>query len=65
VAAMLYSSGTTGRPKGIKRPAYPAEIENLMSSHPDVAQVAVVGVPDERLGEVGFAYVIPDQLKIT
>jgi acyl-CoA synthetase (AMP-forming)/AMP-acid ligase II len=41
--------------------AYPAEIENLMSRHPDVAQVTVVGVPDERLGEVGFAYVIPRQ----
>jgi acyl-CoA synthetase (AMP-forming)/AMP-acid ligase II len=41
--------------------AYPAEIENLMSRHPDVAQVAVVGVPDERLGEVGFAYVVPRQ----
>jgi HIP---CoA ligase len=41
--------------------AYPAEIENLMSGHPDIAQVAVVGVPDERLGEVGFAYVIPRQ----
>jgi acyl-CoA synthetase (AMP-forming)/AMP-acid ligase II len=41
--------------------AYPAEIENLMSRHPDVAQVAVVGVSDERLGEVGFAYVIPRQ----
>jgi len=41
--------------------AYPAEIENLMSRHPDVAQVAVVGVPDERLGEVGFAYVIARQ----
>jgi HIP---CoA ligase len=41
--------------------AYPAEIENLMSRHPDVAQVAIVGVPDERLGEVGVAYVIPRQ----
>ncbi len=41
--------------------AYPAEIENMMSRHPDVAQVAVVGVPDERLGEVGFAWVIPRQ----
>ncbi|MDN0084521.1 FadD3 family acyl-CoA ligase [Crenobacter sp. SG2305] len=37
---------------------YPAEIENLISSHPAVAQVAVVGVPDERLGEVGKAYVV-------
>jgi acyl-CoA synthetase (AMP-forming)/AMP-acid ligase II len=39
--------------------AYPAEIENMMSQHPAVAQVAVVGVPDERLGEVGLAWVIP------
>jgi HIP---CoA ligase len=39
--------------------AYPAEIENMMSRHPDIAQVAVVGVPDERLGEVGCAWVIP------
>jgi acyl-CoA synthetase (AMP-forming)/AMP-acid ligase II len=41
--------------------AYPAEIENMISRHPGVAQVAVVGVPDDRLGEVGFAYVIRRQ----
>jgi acyl-CoA synthetase (AMP-forming)/AMP-acid ligase II len=39
--------------------AYPAEIENLLLSHPDIAQVAVVGVPDERMGEVGIAFVVP------
>jgi acyl-CoA synthetase (AMP-forming)/AMP-acid ligase II len=39
--------------------AYPAEIENLLSRHPDIGQVAVVGVPDERLGEVGWAFVVP------
>ncbi len=39
--------------------AYPAEIENLMADHPDLAQVAVVGVPDERMGEVGAAFVVP------
>jgi len=39
--------------------AYPAEIENLLSRHPDIGQVAVVGVPDERLGEVGMAFVVP------
>ncbi|MEM8705031.1 MAG: FadD3 family acyl-CoA ligase [Actinomycetota bacterium] len=39
--------------------AYPAEIENLMLAHPDIAQVAVVGVPDQRLGEVGYAFVVP------
>ncbi|OAJ55919.1 FadD3 family acyl-CoA ligase [Paraburkholderia ginsengiterrae] len=37
---------------------YPAEIERLFNGHPAVAQVAVVGVPDERLGEVGHAYVV-------
>ena len=39
--------------------AYPAEIENAMLAHDDVAQVAVVGVPDQRLGEVGAAFVVP------
>ena len=38
--------------------AYPAEIERLMLLHPDVAQVAVIGVPDERMGEVGMAFVV-------
>jgi putative sialic acid transporter len=37
---------------------YPAEIEKIIAEHPAVAQVAVIGVPDERLGEVGRAYVI-------
>ncbi len=39
--------------------AYPAEIEELMLEHPDVAQVAIVGVPDARMGEVGMAFVVP------
>jgi acyl-CoA synthetase (AMP-forming)/AMP-acid ligase II len=39
--------------------AYPAEIENLMLAHPAIAQVAVIGVPDARLGEVGMAFVVP------
>ncbi|MEV5956840.1 FadD3 family acyl-CoA ligase [Streptomyces sp. NPDC051987] len=38
--------------------AYPAEIEQLLGLHPDVADVAVVGVPDARLGEVGKAFVV-------
>ncbi|MFG2637038.1 FadD3 family acyl-CoA ligase [Streptomyces sp. NPDC048362] len=38
--------------------AYPAEIEQLLGVHPDVADVAVVGVPDARLGEVGKAFVV-------
>jgi HIP---CoA ligase len=39
--------------------AYPAEIENMINDHPAVGQVAVVGIPDDRMGEVGYAYVIP------
>lgn len=37
--------------------AYPAEIESLLSEHPDIAASAVVGIPDERMGEVGHAFV--------
>ncbi|UGT61275.1 FadD3 family acyl-CoA ligase [Nocardia asteroides] len=39
--------------------AYPAEIEGFLLEHPAVAQAAVVGVADERLGQVGRAYVVP------
>jgi acyl-CoA synthetase (AMP-forming)/AMP-acid ligase II len=39
--------------------AYPAEIENVLMENDAIAQVAVVGVPDVRLGEVGVAFVIP------
>jgi acyl-CoA synthetase (AMP-forming)/AMP-acid ligase II len=38
--------------------AYPAEIEQALLRHPDVQQAAVIGVPDERLGEVGMAFVV-------
>ncbi|MDJ0342420.1 FadD3 family acyl-CoA ligase [Streptomyces sp. H10-C2] len=38
--------------------AYPAEIEQALRHHPDITDVAVVGIPDPRLGEVGKAYVI-------
>ena len=39
--------------------AYPAEIEAALRQIEGVADVAVIGVPDERLGEVGCAYVVP------
>ena len=39
--------------------AYPAEIENTLLTMPGVGEVAVIGVPDERLGEVGMAFVVP------
>jgi acyl-CoA synthetase (AMP-forming)/AMP-acid ligase II len=38
---------------------YPAEIENLLFGSGDFAQVAVIGVPHERMGEVGMAFVVP------
>jgi HIP---CoA ligase len=38
---------------------YPAEVEGIMLHHPSVAHVAVVGIPDPRLGEVGHAVVVP------
>jgi acyl-CoA synthetase (AMP-forming)/AMP-acid ligase II len=37
---------------------YPAEVERLLSPHPAIAQVAVIGVAEERMGEVGCACVV-------
>ncbi|MDW8466215.1 MAG: long-chain fatty acid--CoA ligase [Chloroherpetonaceae bacterium] len=37
---------------------YPAEVERLLHSHPCVAEAAVIGVPDEKWGEVGKAFVV-------
>ncbi len=37
---------------------YPAEIENVISAHPEVAEVAVIGQPSERWGESPFAVVV-------
>lgn len=38
--------------------AYPAEIEGFLMGHPAVAQAAVIGVPDERLGQIGKAFIV-------
>lgn len=37
---------------------FPAEVEEVLRLHPRIADVAVVGVPDERLGEVPWAFVV-------
>jgi long-chain acyl-CoA synthetase len=38
---------------------YPAEVESVLAAEPGVAEVAVVGVPDESTGESVHAYVVP------
>lgn len=42
---------------------YPAEVEKVLEQHPAVQEIAVVGVPDERWGEVGKAFIVgsPDR----
>lgn len=40
---------------------YPAEVEGALALHPGIAEVAVIGRPDPRWGEVGLAVVVPRQ----
>jgi fatty-acyl-CoA synthase len=40
---------------------YPAEVEDALFQHPAVADCAVIGVPDERWGEVGRAVIVPHE----
>ena len=37
----------------------PAELEKLLLTHPDVDDVEVIGIPDERMGEAPKAFVVP------
>ena len=47
---------------------YPAEVESVLADHPDIVEAAIIGVPDDRWGEVGVAFVVvrrdvsPEQL---
>lgn len=38
---------------------YPAEVENELAKHPDILEAAVIGIADERWGEVGQAWLLP------
>ncbi|MQA84300.1 MAG: AMP-binding protein [Streptosporangiales bacterium] len=55
----------TGRKKDMIRSGgeniYPAEVETVLTSHPDIKEAALVGVPDDRYLEVGCAVLVPDQ----
>ena len=42
--------------KGFQVP--PAELEDLLRSHPDILDVGVIGIPDVRKGEVPFAFIV-------
>ena len=37
---------------------YPAEVENVIYQIPQIAEAAIIGVPDEKWGEVGFAFIV-------
>lgn len=37
---------------------YPAEVEKLLAAHPAIGMAVVIGVPDERMGEVGKAFIV-------
>lgn len=40
---------------------YPAEVERILGAHPNVAEIAVIGMPDARMGEVPIAFVVARQ----
>lgn len=38
---------------------YPAEVEKILAGHPKISNVAIIGVPDDKWGEVGMAFIVP------
>jgi fatty-acyl-CoA synthase len=40
---------------------YPAEVEKILAGHPKISNVAIIGVPDEKWGETGLAFVVAAQ----
>jgi fatty-acyl-CoA synthase len=40
---------------------YPAEVEKILAGHPKISNVAIIGVPDEKWGEAGVAFVVAAQ----
>jgi fatty-acyl-CoA synthase len=54
-------SSTAGRTCTGGENVYPAEVENVLFQLPQVADAAIIGVPDERWGEVGMAIIVRKQ----
>lgn len=44
---------------------YPAEIEKYLLTHPEISEVVIVGVPDDRWGEVGHAIIVRQNPALT
>lgn len=46
---------------------YPAEVENVLARHPSILETAIIGVADEKWGEVGHAFILlrPDAAPVT
>ncbi len=40
---------------------YPAEVEKILLNHPEISQIAIIGVPDSKWGEVGAAFIVPKE----
>jgi fatty-acyl-CoA synthase len=38
---------------------YPAEVEKILAGHPKISNVAIIGVPDDKWGETGMAFIVP------
>jgi acyl-coenzyme A synthetase/AMP-(fatty) acid ligase len=43
----------------------PAELEDILRSHPGIADAAVIGIPHERSGEVPKAFIVSKEPKLT
>ena len=50
-ASDMYRSGAEN--------VYPAEVEKILSGNPKISNVAIIGVPDDKWGEAGMAFIVP------
>ncbi|MDY0393780.1 AMP-binding protein [Virgibacillus halophilus] len=44
---------------------HPLEVEDVLSAHPDVREVTIVGIPDSRWGQKVVAYIVPENKELT